>query len=168
MVKTCKCYRFMGILMAKAGRPSKFTQEIADQICDLMIAGSDLVDVCETLKLNRRTVYRWMHENPDFDAQCARAREALTEFRLKKIRDKIEAAQKDGVDPHLLKIQVAFEQWEAEKIAPRYAKRTEVTGKDGGPIKVQKTIDLSHLSDEELEVLDLALNGADDGDEDDE
>jgi hypothetical protein len=33
-----------------------------------------------------------------------------------------------------------------------------LTGKDGGPIKVQKTIDLSHMSDEELDLLDLALN----------
>ena len=158
----------MGIAMIKRGPPNKFSQEIADQICDLMIAGSDMVDACEALKLNRSTVYRWLVKHPEFEAQCSRAREALTDFRLKKIRNKIATAQSEGVDPHLLKIQVSFEQWEAEKIAPRYAKRTEVTGKEGGPIKVQKTIDLSHLSDEELEVLDLALNGAEGGDEGDE
>jgi len=154
--------------MAKAGRPSKFTQELADQICDLMIAGSDLVDACEALKLNRRTVYRWMHENPDFDAQCARAREALTDFRLKKIREKIETAQVEGVDPALLRIQVSYEQWMAEKIAPRYQtrQRTELTGKDGGPVKVAH-IDLSHMSDDELDLLDMALNPPD-ADENDE
>ena len=157
----------MVLNMSKVGRPSKFTQEIADQICDLMIAGSDLVDACEALKLNRRTVYRWMHENPDFDAQCARAREALTEFRIKKIRDKIATAQADGVDPQLLKIQVSFEQWEAEKIAPRYQQknRTELTGKDGGPLKVEH-IDLSHMSDEELDLLDMALNPPAEDDDD--
>jgi len=148
----------MVIVMAKSGPKSKFTQEIADQICDLMVAGSDLVEACEILKLNRRTVYRWMDDFPQFDTQCARAREALTDFRLNQIRTKVMTAETGTVDPHLLKIQVAHEQWLAEKIAPRYAKRTELTGKDGGPIKVQKTIDLSHMSDEELDLLDLALN----------
>jgi hypothetical protein len=153
--------------MTKVGRPSKFTQEIADQICDLMAAGSDMIDACDTLKLNRRTVYRWMEDNPQFDAQCARARETLTDVRLKMIRDKITTAQEKGVDPALLRIQVAHEQWVAEKIAPRYQQRqrTELTGANGGPVKIE-SIDLSHMSDEELEVLDLALNPPADDDDD--
>ena len=64
---------------------------------------------------------------------------------------------------------MSYEQWLAEKIAPRYQtrQRTEISGPNGGAIKVAK-IDLSHLSDEELEVLDLALNGVADADEDDD
>ena len=157
----------MGIFMVKRGPPNKFSQEIADQICDLMIAGSDMVDACEALKLNRSTVYRWLVQHPEFEAQCARAREALTEVRLKKIRDRIEKAEKNGADPQLLKIQVSFEQWEAEKIAPRYQQknRTELTGKDGGPVKVEH-IDLSHMSDEELDLLDMALNPPAENDDD--
>ena len=155
----------MGNEMVKRGPPNKFSQEIADQICDLMVAGSDMIEACDVLKLNRATVYRWMAQFPEFEAQCARARETLTDVRLKMIRDKITTAQEKGVDAALLRIQVSHEQWLAEKIAPRYAKRTEVTGAQGGPIKVQ-TIDLSHLSDEELEVLDLALNGMPEEDDD--
>lgn len=151
----------------KRGPPSKFTEEIGDQICDLMVNGHDMLDACEILKLSRGTVYRWLAANPEFEAQCARAREALTEHRLKEIREKIRSAQKNGVDPQLLKIEASFEQWQAEKIAPRYSQRirNEHTGANGGPIKVQK-VDLSHLSDEELEVLDVALNGRPEEDDD--
>ena len=157
----------MVIEMAKPGPKSKFTQQIADQICDLMVAGSDMVEACEILKLNRSSVYRWMSERPEFETQCAHAREALTDLRLKKIRDKVMTAGPD-VNPHLLKIQVSHEQWLAEKIAPRYQQkhRTELTGKDGGPVKVAH-IDLSHMSDEELDLLDMALNPPD-ADDDDE
>ena len=62
---------------------------------------------------------------------------------------------------------MSFEQWEAEKIAPRYQQknRTELTGKDGGPVKVEH-IDLSHMSDEELDLLDMALNPPAEDDDD--
>jgi hypothetical protein len=158
----------MGNHMVKRGPPNKFSQEIADQICDLMAAGSDMIEACDTLKLNRSTVYRWMTQFPEFEAQCARARETLTDVRLKMIRDKITTAQEKGIDPALLRIQVSHEQWLAEKIAPRYQQRqrTELTGKDGGPVKIE-SIDLSHMSDEELDLLDIALNPPAD-DEDDE
>jgi hypothetical protein len=109
----------------KPGPPSKFNQQLADQICDLMVDGNDLVEVCDILKLNRRTVYRWLNEYPEFDAQCARARETLTEVRLKQVRDKVVTAQAKGIDPNLLKIEVNFEQWIAERIAPRYSQRTK-------------------------------------------
>ena len=33
----------------KPGPPSKFTQELADQICDLMVEGHDLVESCDIL-----------------------------------------------------------------------------------------------------------------------
>jgi hypothetical protein len=151
------------------GRPSKYTPELADQICETMVAGHDLVETCDILKLSRATVYRWLNEHPDFEAKCARAREALTEVRLSQVRDKIVKAQNSGVDPNLLKIEVGFEQWVAERIAPRYSTRTktEVSGPNGGPVQIER-VDLSHLSDEELEVLDIALNGRADDEDDDE
>jgi hypothetical protein len=159
----------MHMAKLKPGPPSKFTQELADQICDLMVEGHDLVESCDILKLNRRTVFRWLNEYPEFDTQCARARETLTEVRLSKVREKVVKAQQTGVDPNLLKIEVGFEQWVAERIAPRYSTRTktEVSGPNGGPVQIER-VDLSHLSDEELEILDIALNGRSDDEDDDE
>ena len=57
--------------------------------------------------------------------------------------------------------------WMKTRAQWRETNRTEVSGPNGGPLQVQN-IDLSHMTDEELEILDLALNGRPEGDEDDD
>jgi DNA-binding CsgD family transcriptional regulator len=57
--------------------------------------------------------------------------------------------------------------WMKTRAQWRETNRTEVSGPNGGPIKVE-SVDLSHLSDEELEILDIALNGRSDDEDDDE
>lgn len=142
----------------KMGRPSLYTEQLADQICELMYDGNSLIKACDQLGLKRSTVWHWMEQHPDFAAKCARARDALIEVRLHEINEKI---QKGGADPALLRIEVSHEQWVAERMRPKVT-RTEISGPNGAPIKSEvTTIDLSHMSDEELEVLDKALNGQD-------
>jgi hypothetical protein len=142
----------------KMGRPSLYTEQLADEICELMYDGLSLIKACDALELKRSTVWHWMEQHPEFAAKCARARDALIEVRLDKIADKIE---KGKADPAHLRIEVSHEQWVAERMRPRVT-RTEISGPNGGAIQTEvKHVDLSHLSDEELEVLDRALNGQD-------
>ena len=140
------------------GRPSLYTEQLADEICELMYDGLSLIKACDALELKRSTVWHWLEQHPEFAAKCARARDALIEVRLDKIADKIE---KGKADPAHLRIEVSHEQWVAERMRPRVT-RTEISGPNGGAIQTEvKHVDLSHLSDEELEVLDRALNGQD-------
>lgn len=142
----------------KMGRPSLYTEQLADEICELMYDGLSLIKACDALELKRSTVWHWMEQHPEFAAKCARARDALIEVRLDKIADKIE---KGKADPAHLRIEVSHEQWVAERMRPRVT-RTEISGPNGGAIQTEvKHVDLSHLSDEELDVLDRALNGQD-------
>lgn len=142
----------------KMGRPSLYTEQLADEICELMYDGLSLIKACDALELKRSTVWHWMEQHPEFAVKCARARDALIEVRLDKIADKIE---KGKADPAHLRIEVSHEQWVAERMRPRVT-RTEISGPNGGAIQTEvKHVDLSHLSDEELEVLDRALNGQD-------
>ena len=142
----------------KMGRPSSYDESLADQICELMYDGESIIKACEKLGLKKSTVFGWLDAHPDFASKCARAREALIEVRLQKIDDKI----KEGTaDPAYLRIAVSHEQWIAERLKPRI-NRTEISGPNGGAIQTEvKHVDLSHLSDEELDVLDRALNGQD-------
>lgn len=142
----------------KMGRPSLYTEQLADEICELMYDGLSLIKACDALELKRSTVWHWMEQHPEFAVKCARARDALIEVRLDKIADKIE---KGKADPAHLRIEVSHEQWVAERMRPRVT-RTEISGPNGGAIQTEvKHVDLSHLSDEELDVLDRALNGQD-------
>ena len=142
----------------KMGRPSLYTEQLADEICELMYDGLSLIKACDALELKRSTVWHWLEQHPEFAAKCARARDALIEVRLDKIDETIAAGK---ADPAHLRIQVSHEQWVAERMRPRVT-RTEISGPNGGAIQTEvKHVDLSHLSDEELEVLDRALNGQD-------
>ena len=60
----------------KMGRPSSFTQHIADLICVRIAEGESLRKICEDDDMpDRVTIYRWLAADPDFCNQYTRARE---------------------------------------------------------------------------------------------
>ncbi len=64
------------------GRPSSFTQEIADQICERIASGEILVNVCNDESLpTARTVFRWLADplRSEFCQQYAHAKEVQLE-----------------------------------------------------------------------------------------
>ena len=151
----------------RVGRPAKieYSPELVEEIIECMVSGMDLVETCKYLGLHAKTVYRWKDVHPEFDIQCARAREAMMERRLSDLRTSIKDAKKNKEDPTWFKIELSFEQWNAERMAPRmYAQRnrTEVTGKDGAPIQMQQhsIIDSSTLDPDQRETLRAILLAA--------
>lgn len=68
--------------MKKNGRPSSYTDEMANKICELMsVKGMTLREICRMDDMpDRATVYRWIEANESFRGRYARSREALIEF----------------------------------------------------------------------------------------
>lgn len=63
--------------MANRGRPSKFTQAIADEIAERLGNGEPLAQICRDEKMpGLTTVYDWQNNREDFSASIARARDA--------------------------------------------------------------------------------------------
>lgn len=61
----------------KIGRPSRYTEEIAQEICDRISRGEPLLQICEDERMPRRqTVYDWLERVDGLSVQFARAREA--------------------------------------------------------------------------------------------
>ncbi len=59
------------------GRPSDFTQEIADTICERIADGESLRGILTTEGMPASsTVFKWLNDVPAFSEQYARAREA--------------------------------------------------------------------------------------------
>ena len=160
----------------RVGRPAKheYTPELSEKIYECLVSGMDMVETCNYLDLNRGQVYRWKDKYPEFDSLCTRAREAMMEKRLSDLRLAIKDAKKAKEDPTWYKIELAFEQWNAERIAPRmYApkSKTELTGKDGAPIQVQQhtLIDSRSLDPDQRDALRailLAAQAQPEGDDD--
>ena len=149
--------------MAKAGRPSTYSEKTADEIVQRMIEGESLTAICRDEKMPPRvTVYAWFDKHPDFYARCARAREALADYLVDQIEELARTATKDNIEQ--IKLQVSTKQWRAMKMAPRMygdRTRTEVTGANGGPIQTQATVvDATQLEPAQREALKLALLAA--------
>lgn len=150
-------------LPGKPGRPSIWSQEIADRICELMVEGKDMQEICQMDGMpSRATVLRWQQQRPEFDAQCVRAREALAEFELHRLKQIAEDCTEENVNATRVKLN--HFQWRVMKIAPRiYGDRAqvEVTGANGGPMQVQAlTIDATILQPTQREALKQALLAA--------
>ena len=58
------------------GRPSKYTPELAKEICERISEGEPLRQICRDEHMPAwRTIYLWMHKDEDLHARIARARD---------------------------------------------------------------------------------------------
>lgn len=155
--------------MASAGRPSKYSDKIADEICERMVNGEEIVKICLDEDMpSRTTVYRWMAERPDFGARIARAREGLADYVAWQIAELSQNCTNETANPDRVKL--AALQWRAARLAPkRYSEKhiTEVSGPDGGPIPMQsQVVDARALTEEQRAVLrDALLTAKNEGNE---
>lgn len=64
----------------KGGRPTKYTQELADSICKEIAIGRSIRSVCLADDMpDVTTVFKWIREKPEFSLQYARACDERTE-----------------------------------------------------------------------------------------
>ena len=63
------------------GRPSSYTEAVAEEICLRLIRGEPLARICDDERMpNYSTVRRWENEYPDFAALSARAKQDGTHY----------------------------------------------------------------------------------------
>lgn len=64
----------------KLGRPTKFTQELADAVCEQIAQGKSMRTVCAPDEMPAiATLFRWLREHESFREQYARATEERSE-----------------------------------------------------------------------------------------
>ena len=143
------------------GRPSKYTQEIADRILFSIAEGNSLVrTLAEDDELpHYSTVTRWLRENEQFRANYVKAREDQADHDADKIGDIAEQVIKGKIDPAAARVAVDAYKWAAGKRKPKaYGDKLAIGGAEDMPaIKATTQLDVSNLSLEELDVLAAAL-----------
>lgn len=119
------------------GRPSSFTQETADLICERIAEGESLRQICEDEGMPHRvTVLRWLDSNGGFAAKYARARELQGDVMDEKILAVADECTNENAQAARVKIDAY--KWRAAKLAPKkYGDKVqqEISGPDGGPIE---------------------------------
>lgn len=146
-----------------AGRPSLYSQEKADQICERISDGESLRSICASDEMpNKATVFRWLIEYPDFATKYAHAREAQADVLVDEIvsiadeevttvrKAKHSGSEDDDGEIEVVfdqtavarnKLRVAARQWTAEKLRPK---------KYGPKLEIDQRTTVTDLTDEQL------------------
>src|SRR5271163_4862835 len=140
------------------GRPSLFTTELGDAICNRIADGESLRSICEEADMpDNATVFRWLsaEQHKDFCSQYIRPREAQADSLVDDIlliaddarndwmkRDGENATgyQENGEVLRGSALRIDAHKWLAGKMAPKkYGDKTvnEHHGPDGGPVTLE-------------------------------
>lgn len=99
------------------GRPSSYSAEIADEICEAIASGGALYRLCKERAgfPHESTVYDWLERHKEFAEKYARARERQQDRRV----DEIIAIADEDDDPNRARVRIDARKWAASKLAPK-------------------------------------------------
>lgn len=98
------------------GRPTAYSDEIAERILELLADGQALHQLCKADDLpSSRTVYRWLNDHPDFGRRYGEAREAQADTVFER---GFEAAW-NASDAALGRLRLDAAKWYTAKLSPR-------------------------------------------------
>jgi hypothetical protein len=140
----------------RTGRPSSFTQDIAEVICSRIAEGESLREICKDDDMpTRMTIYRWLAADPVFCDHYTRAREdqadtladeiiaiadeqpeiiAVTDKRTGELIEH----KLDGAFLQWQKNRIDARKWTAMKLKPKkYGDRQILAGDSEAPLEVQ-------------------------------
>lgn len=133
--------------MAKVGRPTKYSQELADKFCQEIALGQSLKTVCLGEDMpSPVTIFAWFRTYPEFLNQYARATEERSEAMAEDIldiaddgtNDWMEINGRDIPDQEAIqrsKLRVEARKWLMSKMKPKkYGDKVDLTS-DGKAIE---------------------------------
>lgn len=137
------------------GRPTLFTQELSDIICDKLANGQSMRSVCREESMPCMTsVFKWLRENELFAQQYARAKEESADALFEELLDIADDGTNDWMernDPegnctgyqlngeHVQRSRIRLDtrKWALSKLKPKkYGERISVGGDVDNPLTV--------------------------------
>lgn len=112
----------------KLGRPTDYTKDMADKICEKIANGRSLRSICaEDGVPPMKTIYRWLEANEEFRHQYARARDKQADYFAEEIIEIADSAEAESAAVAKAKLQIDARKWAASKIAPKkYGDKQEI------------------------------------------
>ena len=137
----------------KGGRPTKYSLEIALEICDRIADGESLVKICSDPKMPKKTaVYEWLLRHKEFAEIYARAREDQADTLADEIHAiSDELPQQIVDDKGKTRYDSAYVQWQKNRVDAR----KWVAAK----LKPKKYSDrIAHVGDNESDAININVN----------
>jgi len=156
------------------GRPSSYTDRVANLICIRLAEGESLNKICKDEKMpDKATVFRWLAVNEDFCDKYARARELQAETQFDELIDIVdqppELAHVVGKDGELIevkfdssyvawmKLRVDTRKWTAARMAPKkYGEHKAPEQKEDQTVIDVSVRDLMDVAVKRLELIRIA------------
>lgn len=106
------------------GRPSIYSETLADEICRRLATGDTLIGMCEEPGMpTERVVHKWLGIHDEFVQKYARARAEQCDH----IAEDIMRISDSEEDPNRARVRIDARKWFASKVAPKkYGDRTGV------------------------------------------
>ena len=137
--------------MAKVGRPTDYSKNLADEICSRLVEGESLRSICRSDGMPvTGTICRWLTEKPEFKEQYIRAREnqadtladeiidiaddGSNDWMVRNGKDDDPVWQLNGEHVQRSRLRVDARKWVASKLKPKKygdSSTSQITGKDG-------------------------------------
>ena len=117
-------------------RPSDFTPEKANAICELLMEGRSLRSICAQDDMpSQTTVFRWLNAQPQFREQYAHARDNQADTYADRAVDEALTAE----DASIGRLRMDALKWAAGKLAPkRYGDKLDLS--HSGQIQITKVV----------------------------
>lgn len=127
--------------VAKTGRPSTFSPDVAEEICQELMAGKSLRQICAVEGMpGTATVYKWLGQYDAFRDSYARAREVQADVLADEI---IEIADTEP-DPNRARVMIDARKWLASKLRPKkYGDRVALDHKVEGYSGMHVTVNVA-------------------------
>lgn len=157
-----------------AGRPSVYSEELADEICERIADGESLRSVCRDDDMPAKTtVFRWLATNDRFQDHYIKAKQAYAEGMADEMLDIADDGTNDWMEKHSDEgenigwrengeairrsaLRIDTRKWVAARLLPKkYGDKvqTEHTGANGGAIEIVETQNISSGLAKALELL---------------
>lgn len=146
------------------GRPSDFTQDLADEICARLANGESLRSIgSESRMPDASTVHRWVQKDEEFRKQYARARELQADTLADETLDIADDGRNDwmlrnaednpgyqfnGEAVARSRLRVDTRKWVAGKLAPKkYGDKQTIAGDPDAPLAAVPVVNVTIAKD---------------------
>ena len=125
----------MMLAMAKIGRPSSYTDDMADEICSRLACGIPMRTVCLDKDMPAMpTVWRWIREREDFRKQYSIAKQESVDAIVEEV---LEIADDVSGDVARDRLRIESRKWIASKLKPKkYGDKASLDVDTGQNIKI--------------------------------
>lgn len=160
--------------VTKMGRPSKYTDELAHEICTRLGTGESLRKICRDDNMPcLASVMGWLTTKPDFLDQYTRAREIQAETQFDEIIDIVDQPPElsyvtdkngelievkfDSTYVAWMKLRVDTRKWTAARMSRKYNERVAPVEENNDPSVIDVNVrDLMDVAVKRLELIRIA------------